>query len=111
MPLKYISSCELDLNNDGELDITLLVETLNGRELIVLIRKAEGYKAFVLSKDKPNMHLSCHFGKSVKETIAGNRKGRIFKTNGTYIKLTQPESSSIAYFWDNSGFKEVWTGD
>lgn len=111
MPLKYISSCELDLNNDSELDIAILIETLKGRELIILIRTTEGYKGFLLSQDKPNMHLSCHFGKYIKETTAGNRKGRKFETNGTYIRLTQPESSSIAYFWVNGGFKEIWVAD
>jgi len=28
-PLKYISSCEIDLNNDDQPDIALLVETLS----------------------------------------------------------------------------------
>jgi hypothetical protein len=37
MPLKYISSCELDLNNDNQTDIAMLVETVRGRELIILM--------------------------------------------------------------------------
>ena len=36
-PLKYISSCEIDLNNDDEPDIALLVETIKGQELIILM--------------------------------------------------------------------------
>ena len=38
MPVKYLSSCELDFNRDGKPDIALLIETKMGRELIVLIR-------------------------------------------------------------------------
>lgn len=112
-PLKYISSCELDFNNDDESDIALLVETLRGHELIVLTRSGEGYNAYVLSKEASNMHLSCHFWKFIKETSAGKgeKEGRTHKTPGTYIKLAHPEGSSAAYFWNGSGFKEVWTSD
>jgi hypothetical protein len=63
MPLKYISSCEKDLNNDNEPDIAMLVETIRGRELIVLMRTGNGYNTFVVARDKANMFLSCHFGK------------------------------------------------
>ena len=118
VPLKYISSCELDFNNDNEPDIALLVETLKYRELIVLMRAADGYDAFVVSK-KPfskgsivAVHLSCHFGKFIKETEAGKRKNeeaKIFETPGTYFQLFLPEHSSAAYFWNGSGFTEVWT--
>ena len=113
-PLKYISSCELDFNNDNNPDIALLVEPLiGGRQLIVLMKTEKGYNAFLISKNIPNMHLTCHFGKMVKETDAGpgKRKGRIFKTPGTYLKLTLPEGSSVVYFWNGSRFKEVWTAD
>ena len=111
-PLKYISSCELDFNNDNEPDIALLIETLiGGRQLIVLMKTEKGYDSYVVQKDMPNMHLSCHFGKSIKETTAGKKEGKIFKTLGTYLKLTQPEGASVAYFWDGHGFVEVWTSD
>jgi len=115
MPLKYISSCEMDFNNDEKSDIALLVETSRGRELIVLMNTISEYNAFVVSRGKPNMYLSCHFGKAVKETAAGKGKGEgegeVYKTMGTYIKLTQPEGSSVVYFWNGNGFKEVWTSD
>lgn len=113
MLLKYISGCELDLNGDNNADITLLLETTNGRQLIVLLSNSKGYNAFILSKDKPNMSLSCHFGKSIKETAAGKGKkdGREYHTLGTYIQLKQPEGSSVVYFWHQNGFKEVWTSD
>lgn len=112
-PLKYISSCEMDFNNDNEPDIALLVETLiGGRQLIVLMKTKSGYDAYyVVGKDLQNMHLSCHFGKIVKETTAGEKGGRVFKTSGTYLKLSQPEGASVAYFWDGKKFKEVWTSD
>ena len=113
IPLKYISSCELDFNDDEKPDIALLIETRRGWELIVLITNASGYNAIVVSRDKPNMYLSCHFGKTIKETLAGKGKdkGKAYETLGTYMQLTQPEGSSVAYFWDGKGFREVWTSD
>ncbi len=57
MPLKYISSCEIDLNADNATDIAFLVETLKGRELIVLMKSVEGYDAFLVTTGKANMHL------------------------------------------------------
>lgn len=113
-PLRYVSSCELDFNNDGESDIAFLVETLRGRELIVLLRAPTGYTAFELSKVTQSMHLSCHFGRSIRETSAGRNDtsaGQVHNTLGTYIRLTQPEGSSVVYFWNGSGFTEVWTSD
>ncbi len=113
-PLKYISSCELDLNNDGESDVVFLVETLRGRELVILMRTTTGYNAYEIAKVDPSSHLPFHFGKTVKETAAGKKgkgEGRIFKTPGAYTQLTQPESSAVVYFWNGRGFTEVWTAD
>lgn len=113
MPLKYISSCELDFNSDNKPDIAFLVETSRERELIVLMNTANGYNAFLVSRGKPNMYLSCHFGNTVKETATGKGKveGKVYKTPGTYVQLTQPEGASVVYFWNGNGFKEVWTSD
>lgn len=106
MPLKYISSCELDFNSDDEPDVALLVETIKNRELIVLIRTMDGYNTYLVSQGKSDMHLSCHFGKSIK-----NVKGKVYRTSGTYIQLTLPEGSTVVYFWNKNKFQEVWTGN
>jgi len=109
-PIKYISSCEMDFNGDGERDIALLIESSHGRQLIVMIKTNRGYDSFVVSQDKPEMHLSCHFGATLKESEAlGTSK--VFQTPGTYIQLRQPEGGCVAYFWNGCGFTEVWTGD
>jgi len=110
-PLKYISGYEMDFNNDNKLDIVFWVETSVGQQLIVLMKTEKGYNTYVISKGKSDMQLSCHFGKYLKETTAGRREGRIYETPGTYIQLSLPEGSSVAYFWDGKGFKEVWTSD
>lgn len=110
-PLKYISSCEIDLNNDNKIDIVLLVDTIRGRELIVLMKTTDGYNSYLVSTGKSDMFLSCHFGKYIKETSAGNKEGKIYDTGGTYIKMSLPESSSVVYFWNNNAFKEIWTSD
>lgn len=111
MPLKYVSSCELDFNNDNTPDIAILVETVRGVELIVLMRTANGYNTFIVSEGKSNMYLSCHFGKSITEVSTNKNNGKVYKIPGTYIQLTQPEGASVTYFWNKSGFKEVWTSD
>jgi hypothetical protein len=74
LPMKKVSSCELDLNNDGEADLAFLVDTSKGRELIVLMKTSSGYNAYVVSRDRPGMNLSCHLGKSVVEDTTGTRK-------------------------------------
>ena len=45
-------------------------------------KTVSGYNAFVVSRGKPNMYLSCHFGKSVIETSAGKGKGtgKVYKS-------------------------------
>lgn len=111
VPLKYIASCEIDLDVDGEVDVVMLVETLKGRELIALMRRPSGYDAYIVSRDKPDMHLSCHFGKYIEARTSRRVKGTVYETPGTYIKLTLPEGSAVAYFWIPGGFKEVWVSD
>lgn len=113
MPVKYIASCEMDFNKDNVPDIALLFETSRERELVVLVNETSGYKAYIVSRGKPNMYLSCQFGNSIKETSSGegNGGGKVYETPGTYIQLTQPEGSSVVYFWDKNSFKEVWVSD
>ena len=112
MPFKYISSCEIDLNKDELSDFVLLAEFISGRRLIVFLANKKGeFDSYTLSKDKSGMHLACHFGTDLKETLTGSGKGRTFKTNGTYISLTKPEASSVAFFWTKEKFEEVWTAD
>lgn len=111
MPFKYISSCEMDLNGDSQPDKAILLEGLAGRELIALIAKKTGYDTFVISTGKNHMFLNCKFGPEVKETVAGSGTGKTHKTPGAYLELIKPESSSVAYFWSNGKFKEVWTAD
>ncbi len=113
MPIKYISSCEIDLNRDDKPDIALLIETKRGHEVIVLMRNTSGYKAYVLSTGKQDMYLSCHFGKEIRETVTGRGKNMVktHKTNGTYLLVTYPESSSVAYYWKKNGFIDVWISD
>jgi len=93
VPLKYISSCQIDVNSDNELDMVILVETARGPELLALIKTAQGYNTYVVSKDKPDMYLSCHYGKMVTETLAGKGKEtrKSYTTPGAYIELKQPE--------------------
>lgn len=111
MPLKFISSCEADFNGDGKADKALLLEGLNGRELIALIATSTGYNSFVLSKGRPNMFLSCKISSEVKESSAAGGAGKVYKTKGAFIELIKPESSAVAFLWEKNSFKEIWTAD
>lgn len=115
-PLKYISSCELDLNKDDLADIVLLVETIQGRELIAVLKNKSGLSAFLLWKGPSSngMHLKCEVAKfEVKETptAAAKTPGTVHKTNGAVVHLYKPESTELSFFWENSRFIEVVTAD
>jgi hypothetical protein len=113
-PFKYISSCEIDLNDDDRCDLAMLIETIEGRELIVLLRTEAGYEAFLLArKIDENFHLASHFGKTIRDTEAGDDSEvrRQFEVPGAYLTLYQPEGAATAYFWDGIGFTEVWVSD
>lgn len=112
--LKYVSGCNLDFDQDGKLDIALLVDTRVGvRELIVLVKRESDYKSYILATGNKYMYMSCHFGNEIKETSAGKgeRENITHRTNGVYLEVKYLEASSVAYFWDYNGFKEVWTSD
>jgi|GEM_PF-7087252 len=114
LPLKYITGYEIDLNNDNEPDIAMIIETSRGRELMALIKTAEGYNTFVLSEADSTMILLCQIGKTITETTAGTghkASGKVYQTPGTYLELSEPEGASVAFFWNGSGFTEVWTAD
>jgi hypothetical protein len=113
-PLKYISSCEIDLNADGEADIAILVETVRGWELIALMKTSDGYNSYVVTDNRKGMYLYCHYGYTVTEFPFDDTKSeaeRTYKTPGTFLELVYPESSAVAYFWNGNGFTEVWTSD
>jgi len=113
-PLKYISSCEIDLNGDKVADIAMLVETVRGREFIVLMKSAEGYDTYVLYCGEESWYFSCAFGEaftgySEEDSTGSTRK--TYRTPGAYLELYIPEGGAEAFFWNGSGFTEVWTLD
>ncbi|MCK5218116.1 hypothetical protein KAR10_01260 [bacterium] len=108
MPLKYISSYEEDFNGDKLTDIAMLVETVRGRELIVLNHnKRGGYEAFLVSSGKPGMYLQCFYG----DTVIDVHTAKKYKTVGVYLRLKTPESAAVAYFWNGRVYQEVWIED
>lgn len=108
---KYLAGCEMDLDGDTETDIALLMDTERGRELIVLLRRSGGYTTTVLCQPRERSRLSCRLGLQISETVAGNARGRKFRTPGAFLEIIYPEASSIAYFWNGAEFKSVWTSD
>jgi hypothetical protein len=113
-PLKYIEGCEIDLDGDSQNDISLLMKTNKGFELIVLLKKGDGYKTLLLWQgDSEIMNMSCCYGKSIKAFATDrkcNKKTR-YETNGTYIRLSEPEGSCMAFYWKNGKFEKVWVSD
>jgi hypothetical protein len=112
-PVKYITSCEIDLNGDDKSDIALLIESVRGRELIVLLRTDNSYDAHLISSNVgENMFMSCHFGKTIRGIAdSAGSKDVVCETPGAYVELYQPEGASVAYYWNGSEFKEVWLSD
>lgn len=113
LPVKFIEGCEVDLNNDGKHDVSLLIETSEGYQLIVLFSTAKGYDSHIVAKFDSKMNLSCAYGKTLESTVAGKGKidRKLYDVNGPYLLLSLPESSAVAYFWNNNGFQEVWVRD
>lgn len=113
-PFKYIDSCQLDLDSNKLTDLVFLAETVNGRELIILLNSKKGYKAYNI-KAGEYMLLACRTGKTVAESAVfndnENSKRKTFKTKGAFLELYQPEGAAAAYFWSKNKFKEVWTAD
>lgn len=112
-PIAFAGGCKIDLNADGAEDTALLINMGKSYDLIVIMQMKEGTKSYVLNKSDSMRYLICKNGKELKETDAGSGKkvGRIYRTNGTYLTLLQPESSEAAYFWSDGAFKEVWLSD
>ncbi len=109
LPVKHISSCEMDFNKDGVNDIATMIKTSRGTELIALIKSKKGYRTQVLKTGEFKMKLICRFGKTIAETVKGDGMGRTFKTNGTLIELTKPKTPPINYYWKKNRFIEVVT--
>lgn len=114
LPLAYSGGCFLDLDGDGTRDLAMLLETNRGRDLLVLMARGDGYEAYVVRSDVGNLLLTCHWGESVTESPVVAEEGRepqTYEINGTYLRLTLPESSSAVYFWRDGGFIEAVTSD
>ncbi len=107
-PAKFYSSCEIDLNADGRPDLALSIETVRGPEVLALVATDDGYRAFVLAKWHGPRLVTCEFGKEVRETSLAGGSGRIVRTPGAYVLVSQPEGPKAAYVWVDGRFVEVW---
>lgn len=111
LPVRFLASCEIDLDADRRLDLVLSLQTVRGYETIALMAHEPGYTAHVLSVGQDKLGLECRFGRTVKETTVGGGKGRIVETPGTYVVVNQPEGASAAYVWSKGSFLQVWLSD
>lgn len=116
VPLGFIAGWIVDLNADSEEDKVLLLDDNGTREIIALLRDGTSYKPYVLmrSEEAGLMSLSCVYGDTVYETVAGEgdtTSPTVHTTNGVYIQASQPEGASVVYYWDGTQFVEVWVSD
>lgn len=116
LPTQSVPMCRADLNNDKKDDFIFLAL---GWQVFAILSNGKQYNLHLargLTGSKANQLaiLSCHKGSHIFETPAGlgtRKKRKVKINNGTYFKVSWPESSSVVYFWDGSVFKEIWTSD
>lgn len=108
-----IQTCTFDFDKNGVSDAAVYFKVKEEYRLVALLNTGEKTEAVKLFSSKEKMTLSCRQGNSVKETQAGKgeKKSVEHKTNGTYIELTLPECSSVAFYYKDGKFHEVWTSD
>lgn len=108
-----IESCSNDLDGDGQQDLVLRVATGSGFDTIALLRRRDGYRAYLLDRTAEVMKLTCEVGTSVRSTTAGvgTPVERVFRTPGAFVSLKQPEGAAVSYIWTGKFFLAVWTAD
>ena len=114
VPVKFIQGCEADFNGDGITDLVFLYERSSGVELVVILSDKREYNSIILYKGHDsNLRLTCQYCTKIQETVAGqgDRQGKIHTIDGNIIKLSQPESSSSVFHWEDGKFKQIWIGD
>ena len=112
-PIVFVSGCDVDLDKDGDYDSVLFINSERGYELIAIMRLEEGTKSYVLNRSDSLRYLKCQYGFRIKETNTGNGKkqGKVYEIDREFVSLLKPESSEVAYFWQDGEFKEVWLSD
>jgi hypothetical protein len=111
-PIAFVCGCDVDLNKDGNYDSVLYISSERGYELIGIMRLKEGMKTYLLNRSSSLKHLKCQYGFRIKETDADRKnKGKVYEIKREFVSLLQPESSGVAYFWQDGEFNEVWLSD
>jgi len=111
-PIAFVGGCDVDLDKDGDDDSVLYINSERGYELIAIMRLKEGMKTYLLNRSNSLRHLKCQYGFRIKETDTDRKKqGKVYEIDREFVALLQPESSEVAYFWQDGEFKEVWLSD
>ena len=90
----------------------MLIESVKGRELIVLLRTKDGYETHVVSPNVPeSMYLKCGFGTTLEGHVGEQDSTKVVTIPGAYLEIYEPEGSSVGYYWDGRGFRNIWLAD
>ena len=111
--------CKIDLNGDKADDFVFLVK---GWKAFVMLTKDNKYQLHFITIVKPDdiiaeyLLLSCRKGNHIIETPTGpgnkELKDRTFRVpTNSYFEIIEPECCSVAYYWKDNGFQQVWTAD
>jgi hypothetical protein len=111
LPVKFLSSCEIDLNGDRQPDLVLELEASSGQQIVALLKNDSGYEAHVITTEMSTMLMSCRLGDSIQPTTAGSGTGQRSAVPGAYVYFNSPEGASVAYYWAGASFAEVWVSD
>lgn len=104
-PVKFISGFFSDLDKDNKDELTFVVEKDSIKQLIILSLSQK--KILFEYEFKPDMILSSHY----KIFFFTNSEGKKNKIEGPFLKLTQPEGSSIVIYFRDGKYKYDWLHD
>lgn len=112
-PLGFYSGYIVDVNADNKDDIVFLTQVYDTYILFVMLKDDKGgYKTYKLFENDKALTLKCLWGKEIVGRRDGDANSKIEKfenPNGVFIQLIRPESFSIAFYWENGEFHQVWT--
>jgi hypothetical protein len=112
--MKLIDECRADFDKNAQPDLALLFDRAGEVTLTVFLARDGSYEEHLLKKSQAGtLRAKCASGYELVETLAGAGKTTSKKVvvDGSYVVLHQEESSSVAFYWADGQFHELWLSD